>query len=509
MGVGAPGTGREGEKEAGWGWKGGRNGATQGATQQGLPCDILYAWRCIRALLLLPVRVVCEYRHVFLCFTHCCHTLPSLPCTDTCAGEARFTVKGSRCLFPISYGGTLQYDCILVGGTPSCPTGPRGQLEECAPPGHLPGGSAAAGSGTDAGMGSSSASSGDAGSSSGDGGSGYISGTGSGTSDATLGATLVYPLGVLPRYTASGQQCADGFTVGGANFRTGECAWVGGAEVCQVQGSGDLLECAPLVQLAPDTTVCHTNAVSLGVSPGDTAGGVFTECVSQLGLEFCQMASAAGAGAWVRCPYQPQRITLNGVTCQLPFTLGGLVRTDCVRQGSPDTTSETQYCPAMVNSSDGNGQTLYQQLQLTKCMPQEAYAGDGVTGPSSSDASSKPRGLARDWQLLQGLVPHPGTGTRRYTLTGQSSCLPLTNPSAVGVEQLLEGTGSSSSAAGGSGGDGGNPTPPAGSSVCILDADRGRFECSTEVRRWGILVHTCVQERQWVCSCAGLQKGRL
>lgn len=49
------------------------------------------------------------------------------------AGIRRTTLSGEDCLLPISFGAAAQYDCLLLGGVPSCPTA-SGTWEECVLP---------------------------------------------------------------------------------------------------------------------------------------------------------------------------------------------------------------------------------------------------------------------------------------------------------------------------------------------------------------------------------------
>jgi hypothetical protein len=95
----------------------------------------------------------------------------------------------------------------------------------------------------------------------------------------------------------------------------------------------------------------------------------------------------------------------------------------------------------------------------------------------------------RNMRLLGGLLPPPGGGAaaagggggaRRYALQVRAPCMPLPAGQIAGID----GDGDDADDAGGSSNVGRVPapaavdaTPPAGSAVCIMQQQRGRFEC--------------------------------
>ncbi|KAF8057891.1 PRY3 [Scenedesmus sp. PABB004] len=262
-------------------------------------------------------------------------------------GLARSSVRGARCLLPTSWGGQLSYGCVVLpddggggGGGPGCVTGPRGSWEACsaAASGRYSSGGAAPrcvldldadGGATVGGGGPPAPAPPDA-------------DAGPRAAEAALlpsvrarlaaaGGASVYSFSPrLPRFTLSGQACADRpFSSrrigGGAVTPARACATLGGAEVCPVPrpapGGGvawDLLQCTPLVAVPANSTYCALAAASSGGSgdggsdgssgsDGGSAdgssrdgGSIFSECVVSAGLEFCRIAGRSGP--WVACP---------------------------------------------------------------------------------------------------------------------------------------------------------------------------------------------------------------
>ncbi|KXZ41621.1 hypothetical protein GPECTOR_357g124 [Gonium pectorale] len=107
-----------------------------------------------------------------------------------------------------------------------------------------------------------------------------------------------------------------------------DCVRTDGLELCptaQLGAGGDLapllLECAPLVARPPDSTRCRDEERAAAAA----ATRNFSQCVNTMGIDSCQTED----GLWVVCP-PPARTTVNGQTCKLPFTLGPLMRSDCV-----------------------------------------------------------------------------------------------------------------------------------------------------------------------------------
>ena len=446
----------------------------------------------------------------------------------------------------------MQYDCIMMNGTPSCPTGPRGNWEPCYIPPITPSSyfssSSAASSSADSGTGNPNDSGSDDGvnsAASGGGGGGGSGPDGSSLIDFTLaeGASLVDSTGALPRFTASGQRCMDQWNYMGVTYGIGECVVSEGRELCQTVKGGMLLECAPIVQVPVSSTWCYGNAVALAAvkqqlssaaaaaSSGSSstsdddsslqaATSAFDECVMQLGLEFCRMSdgtsgstssgfgptTATNGSVWVRCSGGSARAAVDEegfiTHCSFPFSVGGLSRSDCVYPANCNSTSDS-YCPISTSTEGTSGAGLQLATCLHDTLPYNLY-GSVADGAASAGGVQQQQGLDKVGQLLQGLVAAPGSGTRRYSLFSQVACLPLWSPKSAtaleswrdagggGVDSLSGSDESSSSSAataagGGSGGDAAATsyrepgTPAAGAGVCVLDDERGRFECTTTV----------------------------
>jgi hypothetical protein len=64
------------------------------------------------------------------CTTHCIqpcicckhYNPPRTLCADGGLTANRTTTDGRRCIFPLSYGGRMAFDCIYLAGKLSCPT---------------------------------------------------------------------------------------------------------------------------------------------------------------------------------------------------------------------------------------------------------------------------------------------------------------------------------------------------------------------------------------------------
>jgi hypothetical protein len=138
----------------------------------------------------------------------------------------------------------------------------------------------------------------------------------------------------LPRYSLSGQACwqEQGFRVQGLLTQPGQCASVGGREVCPVlrhpqpllnlepgssSSSGDdpaaaaaaaavyfnFLQCEPLIEVPINSTYCWIAAsrtAGSSSSSGVDVNSLFSSCVVQAGLEFCRVDGEDGP--WLVCP---------------------------------------------------------------------------------------------------------------------------------------------------------------------------------------------------------------
>ncbi len=304
----------------------------------------------------------------------------------------RLTVSGAPCLLPVSHSGSITYECLVLSGTPSCPTAARGGgWEACAV------GAAAA---ADDGSRNGDARRPQPGGSSRRGrrGTPYPQALNWAAAEGAVPISSAQPLvdapaggpdslRGLPRTTLSGQLCVS------------DCEPLRGREVCSVvappsggaAGGGGysaaagrpLQECAPVVRVPPALTQCGAAAAAAAAADdgGDDGGsaassqetggavaalGAYRRCVVTHGVELCLLVTVPGAsvaaagnaaGAWVRCPLVGGARAAgageaaaigDAEDCGFPFRYAGLARSDCVdtttgfpRPGTPDTTSPT------------------------------------------------------------------------------------------------------------------------------------------------------------------------
>lgn len=422
------------------------------------------------------------------------------------------TTTGHSCLLPTAFAGEIFYSCLVLDGTLSCPTATAsGSWEECAwTPTHAATATGAtvggypSGSSTGTGSQTSTSSSSpypSGGSSNGTGRrlkqySGGYDATGNSSSTTATAAPGYYTsrvggrppevqfpdypssppyimapsysnyssyylgvaeggtlsgggTGVLNRFSISGQKCVSPFYLMGKQYSN--CTTYQEQSVC-ADHQGNLMECAPLIEVPLNTTGCNDMAIiaawavaNLASSAGGISGGnatsdtsitpisgsqismhtpaaAFDLCVVQQGVNFCKVSGGSVADypeIWVKCPVVGFRSTTSGGDCQLPFYFNGLARSDC------------------VSSSDGN----------TFCST-DRY--NSSAGARQTCASLKPHSTVSKY--LMGLVQPPGKSVDRYGLVDGRMCQP---PAGY----------SSATASGGP--------------RCLLNSSSGKFECTT------------------------------
>lgn len=235
------------------------------------------------------------------------------------AGD-RESIRGARCLLPVSYAGQLQYECLVLpsdsngnsrGGSsrgrrgsssttaayggPACPTGPRGDWEPCktADSSTIPYNILTSGTGSpDSLIPAAVDIDGSADESRvGDTGSDESSAASAGAMEpnvsvaaqarlaAAVGSTVYTFSPTLPRFTLSGQAClGQPYWFVGKLVQAGQCTSIRGREVCpvlkplssadystaeseSVTDSYDMLQCDPLVSVPAFSTFCWIAAM--------------------------------------------------------------------------------------------------------------------------------------------------------------------------------------------------------------------------------------------------------
>jgi hypothetical protein len=86
-------------------------------------------------------------------------------------------------------------------------------------------------------------------------------------------------------------------------------------------------------------------AAHLASGPSPAPPANLSACVRLMGLDACQLPE----GLWLLCP-PPPRSTLSGRQCDVPFALGGLLRTDCVLP-APGSNATAAYFSSAASTS--------------------------------------------------------------------------------------------------------------------------------------------------------------